>query len=292
MDKLMAVFDGMDTSDKASLSGHAFDTSIDIKNLETGEIIFKGLKNKVIISGSGLVARKLFDISNPEISPSYNTIFGDSMYTPDVDSHNQESLNGTTATKEEPKVVLFCCGIDGCGSENSQVYPVDYTKWIAPENMIPFRYQVGTNDISDALREAYFGRTLINGGEYIAYYFKRFDNEPTLVQQYIDGTPVDNSIWSSVKTEEAETYIEITLKVTKEDMRDYFNATTGVDSSRINSLSLCYGYPVVVTEKNIEGKDVERVYYKDIHPLTKLHFPNEALIDQTKGIEIIYHIYM
>jgi len=137
MNKLMAIFDGMNTDDNISMSGHAFNTSIDIKNLETGEIIFKGLKNKVIISGSGLVARKLFDISNPEVSPSYNTIFGNSMYTPDVDSHDQETLNGTKATKEEPKVVLFCCGIDGCGTENSQVYPVDYTKWITPENMIP-----------------------------------------------------------------------------------------------------------------------------------------------------------
>lgn len=272
MSKLMAVFDGLDSRDNASLSGHAFDTSIDIKNLETGEIIFKGLKNKVIISGSGLIARKLFNISNEEISPSYNTVFGDSMYTPD-----------STPVDPDPRVVLFCCGIDGCGSENSQVYPVDYTKWIAPENMIPFRYQVGTNDISDELRETYFGRTEINSGEYIAYYFKKFDSEPTLVQQYIDGTPVDSNIFNSVKTEEAETYIEITLKITKEDMRDYFNATTGVDSSRINSISLCYAYPVV------EG---DYTYYKDIHPLTKLHFPNEALIDQTKGIEIIYHIYM
>lgn len=272
MNKLMAVFDGLDSSDNASLSGHAFDTSIDIKNLETGEVIFKGLKNKVIIPGSGLIARKLFNISNNEISPSYNTIFGSHMYTP-----------STIPSNPDHRVVLFCCGIDGCGSENSQVYPVDYTKCITPDNMIPFRYQVGTNDLSDALRETYFGRTMINGGEYIAYYFKKFDNEPVLVQQYVDGTPVDSNIFNSVKTEEAETYIEITLKITKEDMRDYFNATVGVDSSRINSLSLCYAYPV---------EEDGYTYYKDIHPFTKLHFPNEALIDQTKGIEIIYHIYM
>ena len=292
MDKLMAIFDNMDTSDAASLSKRTFNTSIDIKNLETGEIIFKGLKNKVIISGSGLLARKLFDISSREVSPSYNSIFAGSMYTPDTDPTDQGIVNGTRATKDEPKVVLFCCGIDGCGNENSQLYPVDYTKWISPENLVPFRYQTDGNDLSDSLREVYFGRTLVNGGEYIAYYFKRFDNDPTLIQQYVDGTPVDSNIWYSVKTEEAETYVEITLKITKEDIRDYFNATTGIDYSRINSLSLCYAYPVVVSEKNAYGQDVNRVYYKDIHPFTKLHFPNEALIDQTKGIEIIYHIYM
>lgn len=284
MDKLMAMYDSFDSTDNANV-GHTFNTSIDIKNLETGEVIFKGLKNKVIIPGSGLIARKLFDIYTPEVTPSYNSVFGESMYTPVTEDRGDEvELNGTRATKDNPKVLLFCCGIDGCGSENSQVYPVDYRKWIDPKDMVPFRYQVGTNDITDSLRETYFGRTKINGGEYLAYYFKRFDTDPVIVQQYIDGTPVDGNIFTSSKREEAETYVEINLKITKEDMRDFFNATTGVDTSRVNSISLCYGYPV----KDSDG----HIYYKDIRPLTKLHFPNEPLIDQTKGIEIIYHIYM
>lgn len=281
MDRSIVLYDGVSANDATKLS--AFDTSIDIKNLETGEVIFKGLKNKVIIPGSGLIARKLFDINSEhaEITPSYNDVFGEAMYTPA--SENPSTAANTMATKDNQKILLFCCGIDGCGTENSQVYPVDYKKWIAPENLIPFRYQLGSNDLSDDLRNIYFGRTAINGGEYLAYYFKRFEGAPVLVQQYIDGTPVDSSVYESAKTESAETYVEINLKITKEDIRDYFISTVGIDEARINSISLCSAYPV---------EEDGYTYFKDIRPLTKLNIPNEQLIDMTKGIEIVYHIYM
>lgn len=281
MDRSIVLYDGVSANDATKLS--AFDTSIDIKNLETGEVIFKGLKNKVIIPGSGLIARKLFDINSEhaEITPSYNDVFGEAMYTPA--SENPSTTANTMATKDNQKILLFCCGIDGCGTENSQVYPVDYKKWIAPENLIPFRYQLGSNDLSDDLRNIYFGRTAINGGEYLAYYFKRFEGAPVLVQQYIDGTPVDSSVYESAKTESAETYVEINLKITKEDIRDYFISTVGIDEARINSISLCSAYPV---------EEDGYTYFKDIRPLTKLNIPNEQLIDMTKGIEIVYHIYM
>lgn len=281
MNRLMALYDGLEAKDKLDFT--AFNTSIDIRNLETGEMIFKGLKNKVIIPGSGLIARKLFDIGTPEVTPSYNEAFGPAMHTPGTDEAPTSIDPKTTATANEHKVLLFCCGIDGCGSENSQVYPVDYRKWINPSDMIPFRYQLGSNDISDELRETYFGRTEINDGEYLAYYFKRFEGSPVIVQQYIDGTPISPDVYDSVKAESAETYVELNLKITKEDIRDYFIATVGIDEARINSISLCSAYPV---------EEDGYMYFKDIRPLTKLHIPNEQLIDVTKGIEIIYHIYM
>lgn len=284
MDKRLAIYDDCNVEDKTNIPANSyttFKTSIDIKDLDTGEIIFKNLHNKVIISGSGFIAHKLFDIDAEEATPSYNNAFGSAMYTPSIDT--PPSNPDTIATKDNPKVLLFCCGIDGCGSENSQVYAVDYSKWMAPENMVPFRYQAAGNDLSDDLRKSYFGRTEIGNGEYIAYYFKRFDNSPALVQQYIDGTPIDGNVFNSAKAESAESYVELSLRITKEDVRDYFTATVGIDEARINSISLCSGYPV---EEN------GYIYYKDIRPLTKLNIPNESLIDTTKGIEIVYHIYM
>lgn len=281
MDKTLVFFDGVNAQEEYKKDYTTFKTSIDIKNLETGEVIFKGLKNKVIIPGSGFVARKLFDLTTSEVTPSYNTALG--CYTPTTDTAPTSKDSGTTATKDDQKVVLFCCGIDGCGSESSQVYPVDYTKWIKPADLIPFRYQVVGNDLSDSLRDTYFGRTTTSDGKYIAYYFKRFESEPILVQQYIDGTPIDGTVYDSIKTTSAETYVELSLKITKEDVRDYFVATVGIDEAKINSISLCTGYPV---------EEGGYLYYKDIRPITKLNIPNESLIDITKGIEIIYHIYM
>lgn len=285
MDKLVSIFDGLDSKDHARLT--AFDTSIDIVNLDTGECIFKGLKNKVIIPGSGFIARKLFNITGDEVTPSYNEACGNyniNMYTPTTDTVPSNESDAK-ATKDNQKVLLFCCGTDGCGTENSQVYPVDYTKWISPEDLVPFRITSGS-DLSSSLRKIYFGRSTINisGKQYTAYYFKRFEKDPILVQQYVDSTPITSTVYDDVKNTNAESYVEISLRITKEDMRDYFNLTTGISEAKINSISLCSGYPVEDTDGNI--------YYKDIRPLTKFNIPNEPLIDTTKGIAIIYHIYM
>lgn len=284
MDKIMALYDGLDTVNDKLEDYRTFKTSIDVKNAETGEVIFKGLKNKVIVPGSGLIARKLFDINTSEITPSYNQAIGTSMKTPTTDAAPPTSRSKTKATASDHRVLLFCCGIDGCGSQNSQVYPVDYKKWIDPTNLIPFRYQLASNDLSDSLRESYFGRTTVNNGKYIAYYFKRFESEPVLVQQYIDGTPITSDIYASEKAEAAESYVELNLKITKQDIRDYFVATVGIDEARINSISLCSAYPVLDSDGFM--------YFKDIRPITKLNFPNEQFIDVSKGIDIIYHIYM
>ena len=279
MDKKVVLYDGLNQRDVVDiLTDHSLKTSIDIRDPETGKMLFKGLKNKVIIGGSGLVARKLFDIYSDEITPTYNDKLG--IITP-VGEYTSSIDPRTNATQDNPKVLLFCLGLDGCGTENSQVYPVNYTKWIAPDMMIPFRYQLSTNDLSKELRESYFGR--VETGDHVAYYFKRFDGDPVLVQQFVDGTPIDEKIYESTKSDSAETYVEIVLKVTKEDIRDYFVATNGIESAKINSISLCYAWPVEIDNY---------LYFNDIRPITKLNIPNEPMIDITKGIDIIYHVYM
>ena len=279
MNKHIIAYDGLQTEDFAELLTHGgLKTNIDIRDHETGKIIFKGLKNKVIVSGSGLIARYLFDVDADEITPTYDSKLG--IEIPEGEETHELDW-GTNATREHPKVLLFCIGRDGCGTEDSQVFPVDYTKWIAPDSLVPFRYQLAANDLSNDLRESYFGR--VPTGDYIAYYFKRFDGTIAFNQKYIDGTPIDEFVYESQKKDSAETYVELTLKITKEDVRDYFNATVGIDSAKINTVSLCYASPV-----EIDG----RLYFRDIRPLTKLNIPNEPLIDITKGIDIIYQVYM
>ena len=277
MKKIVAYDDAGNVryKEKASFIRHnKFDTDIAIRSLDTGEVIAKHLKNKVVLPGAGFIARSLFDISTAEVSPSYNTALG-------LDNISSGSApDFTAATAEHPKVLLFCIGTDGCGTEGSQVFTVDYNSWIAPEAIVPFRYPLTSNDLSAELRESYFGRK--EDGDYAAYYFKRFTSGPDLHQQYIDGTPIDSNVLNT--GEDVETYVEVVLTITKDDCRDFFIATTGIDECRFNSISLCYAYPLIA--------DDGYTYFNDIHPLTRLNIPNEYLIDITKGVEIIYHIYM
>lgn len=279
--KVIKLKDTSIPSDKANISRSALSGSNGclhgrafIRNNDTGEIIFR--ENKVIISGSGFIARSLFDIEDTEITPSYNDELG--IITPDGDRYDPDF---TKATEEQPKILLFCIGTGGCGVENSQVYPVNYKQWIDSDHLIPFRYPTLEKDISKELQKTYTGR--VEKGTRVAYYFKRFDTEPRFVQQYIDGTPVDSTIFTSKKIDYAESYVEVVLKISKEDTREWFIATTGINTAKVNQLSLCEAWVKTVD-------DVP--YFQDIHPVTVLNFPNEPLIDITKGIDVIYHIYM
>lgn len=245
------------------MKGEAF-----ITNPATGEVIFK--TNKIIIPGSILTATKLFDVESPVITPSYNTAL-------ELDN------TVTTTTPEAPeKVLLFAVGTDGCGSESSQVYDVDYTKWISPESLVPFRYQAASNDLSASMRQIYFGRKTIADAGFIAYYFKKFDQDPILTEQYVDGTPIDNNIYTSSNSSEAEVFVELVFSITKEDCRDFFIETTGISTANISSISLLSAW----------GKEINgNIYYQDIRPITKLNIPKEPLQDLSKGLNIVYHIY-
>ena len=244
---------------------------VNIIDETTNEIIFQA-RNKVILPGAAFTARKHFNLGVQEVTPSYNEVL-------ELDG----TVTETAPSEEAEKVLLFSVGVDGGGREPSQVYPVNYGKWTAIKDLVPFRYVPLTEDLGDELRDSYFGRKTYDAKNRIAYYFKAFDIEPTFHQQYIDGTPIDRNIYESEKTEEIETYVELVLKITKEDCREFFRATSSPNDARINSIQLLTAW----AKTGEDGK----TYYQDIRPLTKLHFPLESLIDITKSIKIIYHLY-
>lgn len=229
--------------------------------------------NKVILPGSAFTAMKHFkDLHIPVKTPTYNTSLG------------LDEIRSISDTQErlENYVYLFAVGRGGCGPENSQVFDVDYSKWIAPQDLVPFRYQVGNNDLASDKRGLYFGRKDMPEADRIAYYFKGFDTAPVFKQQYVDGTQIDENVYISDNTMDIESYVEIKMSVTRSDCRDYFIATTGINDAEINTISLLTGIPVLVNGYT---------YYQNIRPLTKLNFPNEPLIDLTKGIDFIYQIF-
>ena len=270
--KKLTLFDFQTSEDSADI----YSTK---KTWLKGEVIFKEigtgkpvltLHNKVIIAGSQFIAQKLFDLPELVALPTYNEAL----------SLDESVAHGTTPNNV-PKACLFCCGTQGCGSENSQVVPVQYTNWIKPySDLVPFRYQLKQNDLSDADRAKYFGRKTLD--DRFAYYFKAFESDPKMYMRYVDGTVIDANLYDSTNTTDAETFVEMNLRITKDDFRDYFRATTGINDARINSLS-------ILTAWYTEGSGYK--WYQDIIPTTQLNIPNESLIDLTKGIDITYHIY-
>jgi len=203
------------------------------------------------------------------------------------------------------RVCLWCLGIDGCGIEASRVFKVMNTKWIAPYGnyqhyndgtggnntydhietaMVPFKYRTSDADLDDTYRKQYFGRTEVNSA--VAYFFKTFDESPTLIRRYADdSTFLENvdDVWADKRAAEAEAVVQLKMSVSATDCREYFQKRTGVNDSKVNSISLCTAVPYV--------RDGDKLEYLDIRPFTRFNFPNEALIDTSKGIDITYYLY-
>lgn len=268
--KKFFLFDGNQNRDKCSFR----DTRIIVKNHDNGEDIFIG-RNKVIVSGSTFTAAKHFNLTPNILTTSYNNVLA-------LDKTVNEVSNEGPGLRKSEIVCLFAIGTNGCGIQPSQVEEVDPSKWIDSASLVPFRYQRKDNDLTNEQRERYFGRKTTD--DRIVYYFKKFDNEPKLIQQYSDGTPIEENIYANTRQDEVEIYVELNLTITKEDCRDFFKATTGgtSDDSLVNTISLLTAWKTTV-----DGFD----YYQDIRPLTKYNFPNEYLIDPAKGLDIVYQIF-
>lgn len=272
MNKCLPLYDGINSTDSAKISQGNMRGHVKFLVPGTNTVIFEQ-DNKVIFPGSWFTAMKHFkNLSIPVKTPNYNTALG------------LDNIVSITDTEErlDSYIYLFAVGIGGCGPEDSQKYDVDYTKWIQAEDLIPFKYQLTNNDLSDDMREKYFGRKAIPAADRIAYYFKAFESAPVLRQQYIDGTPVDENLYVSDNIMDVETFVEMKLSITPRDCRDYFLETTGINDARINTISLLTAVP-----KQSNGF----TYYQNVRPITKLNFNNESLIDETKGIDIIYQVF-
>lgn len=264
MTKKIALYEKLGLRDEAEVRPKG---KIIVRDPITGEVIFKK-SNKIIIHGSIYTAQKHF----PELPILNSTVTYNEILNLDK--------NNLIGDINKERIVLFSCGIDGCGIDQHQVKVVEYSKWCPPDSLLPFRYVNKSND--DVNRDIYFGKKT-NPDDMVAYYFKRFDSEPQWTQRYVsDGAPVESNVYDSARVDEIESFVEIKLRVSNDDFVEYFDETTGINNTKINTISLLTAIP-----EEIDG----HIYYQDIRPLTKVNFPNQTLSELNRGLDITYHIY-
>ena len=273
MDKKLILNDRMNINDNLGIKG----TRVIARVPGTDKVLWE-LENKVLAAGSAFVAANHFDFGSNEVpypvTPSYNVA---------LNLENSEPKG--TAPMNSRKIYLFCMGTDGCGETSAQQYEVDYSKWLKPEDMIPFRY---TNaDLTLDERKKYYGKALEvdesgKGTNYYSYYFKAFETDPLWIQEYIDGSRLSPDMYNDTVTSvPIQSFVQLKLMISPSDAREWFKAKD-IRNGYINTISLLQGW---YTE--IGGHR----YYQDIHPVTKLNFPTEYLIDPTKGLDITYDLF-
>lgn len=266
------------------LSAGAKKTRVIFKNHDTGEILGE-YENKVTITGSQLNACAMFGLTPIIDFPTYNS-----------EMNLDNSADPEQEPKNHPVVCLFCVGDTGCGTLPKDVLISKYTDRIKPgpaepisaddfdtKMIMPFRYVDADADLSSDLRKYYFGRKTFDRLGKIAYYFKTFDTQPQLHLRYADGTQITKDMYNIESNQEAECYVEMRLRITRIDFRDYFENVLGWDKARISSLSLCTAW----YDDSIDGYR----YYQDITPYTILYFSYQWLVDDTISVDVEYQVF-
>ena len=261
---------------KMRMKGGPTKTKIIIKDHDTGEVLGE-ISNKILVPGSMITACNQFGLHYPFIEfPTYNE---------DLDLDNSVEAWSVDPPDNPIITCLWCAGRDGFATSPNEVYTVSNIDRIEPADMLAFRYvDIGEDDSVD--RDVYFGRRYNSTTQKVAYYFKKFDTEPTLHINYIDGTEVESNMWTAGINQSVEVYMEMKLCVTKIDFREYFDEVLGWDNADISTISL-----VTAWYREYEESGETYKYYQDILPFSKFNFKAEELVDRTRALDFNYQIF-
>lgn len=259
-------------------------TRIEIKDHDTGKVL-QVVHNKVLVPGSQSTACKQFGLEQTVAFPTYNTELGL--------EHSLEAYS--TQPYNEPITCLWCAGRSGFLNSPGEIVVTSNTDRIEPKNdIIPFRYVNGDNDLDFDQRQTYFGRKLENDG-HIGYYFKAFDTEPQLHVRYLDGTEVTDKMYNIESSQQVEVYVEMRLAVNRLDFRDYFDKVLGWENADISTVSLVTAwYDNTIIENPDVTDETTRIRYKwyqDIIPFSKFNFKAEDLTDLTRALDFNYQVF-
>ena len=316
-DRLLYLNDRVRNKDDISLSANnalnRINSKIEFFNDATGERIWTPLHNKTVIAGGALTLAKLFNFDRLALNrtPTYDRILGldegnieqPGLFPTITVKDNIGNTVGVIEDESQRVICGFCLGQGGSGSDISDVFDVPYASWITPDNLVPFRYPLASTDNVD--ETMYKGKKTINlstGQTVVAYYFKEFSNSPQLVQNYVstigtftDEVTAENVYSDTASADKAQSYVELHLKITKDDVREFFYRHDGIESARINQISLVTAWkkPVSVTKLNSSGSMTTATYeyFQDVRPFSVANIPSEILSDQSKSISCIYTLY-
>ena len=198
-------------------------------------------------------------------------------------------------------VQLFGIGTTGSAENDITILPVNYrdksinmtyrtTDGTDVQGvMTPFRFLTSPNDLNNVEKSQYFGKKNVDG--YTAYYLKRFENEPSIKHIWrtadlveSESLVLESDVWNTNKgLNTIESFCECVLKVSKKDVKEWFNYLGQDDRARINTVALFSGHYV-------PGSDGTIGDFRDVRMFSKLTIPTEYM-SLNKDLNIIYRVY-
>lgn len=315
MEKIKLITDNLSTKDGITISkaSPGFRTQIiagydhfvdEMGHSRFGEVVFEE-ENMTLIGGSIFTLEKLFGVRmNPNImavSQLSDVFASDGINGPDV-----WSRASTDNLPAENVVCLFGVGIGGAGNSIGNVKDVKYYQRTL-DSMVPLRMVTDDSELSISEHSKYFCRSESDG--LVSYYLKKFDNVEIKCKwrdsdDEGEGSNVTSDYYntSDTVTTPMETFVELTLKITKDDIREYFeieNNGENVELARVNTVGLFTGIsknletPIPVEYDTSIGT-TEPYYrttdYDQVTCFSALNFDN-IMLSLPKELTIIYRIF-
>lgn len=239
---------------------------------EFGQVLFENEENQVVLGGSLFTLEKVWGVDSPLQVDTLNNIMG-------IATEGEPVLS-----KKETFVCLFGVGYGGCGDTVKSVKDVKYYEREIFD-MVPLRVAAGK--LTSQEEGQYFFKKKMQDSK-TAYYLKKFEKTPTISvlwkdgQEGEDGTMVEEGVHATERQEPIETFVEMHLKITKKDVKEYFEMNGNIEEARINSIGLFTGVLVDLGGGNFD--------FKQVKLFSKLNIPNEALTLR-KDMDIYYRVY-
>ena len=288
-DNILKLNDGVTISEsyniKEEIDDVGTDTDIQIGYTESlyvdenglsqlGEVLVRK-KNKVVAGGLTEWIAKMFGAVSDMPITTLNEAMGIAM-------------DGTPDSNTYKMVCLFNVGLEGCGAAYTDVKVVLDQSNIVP-GIIPFRVVDTLDDLGNE-KEKYWFRKETSDGK-IACYLKRFENSVPVIKHFwkdsgnpkVNGTPVTGNPSSSNRKEGMEHFVEIILRITVNDFREYFELYDDPKFPRFNSLGLCMGQMGTLPDGTHE--------YVNVEQFSILNMTNEPLHFE-KDLSVIYRVYL
>lgn len=274
MENVLNLTDNLKSDDVLSFSQKKPGFKTDIRGFnELGEQVFR-TENSIVLGGALFVLEKVFGVASPLTVDYLNNIMGIATTGPAINE----------IYPKENVVCLFGVGTGGAGDSITSVKDVKFYEREVFD-MVPFRATDVELPAADAPKY-WFRKDLTNGKT--GYYLKKFETTPQIkvlwkdAEGDEDGTAVESGVHGTARTEPIETFVELVLKISKNDCREWFELNGNVEQTRVNSIGLFTGV------KGTLGDGSED--YKQVKLFSKLNINNEMLT-LAKDLTIVYRIY-
>lgn len=264
--------------------------------------------NIVPIGGASYALQHIFGVEETQLDiPTLKSMhnIGPDDSQPVIDEIYITPDGTTTAVYRYGHFVqLFGIGITGTAENDISIYQCDYRENSINMDkvnadglevngvMLPFRYTAHSLDSLE--NKKYFGKVTNETNGYTSYYLKRFETNTIIKHIWKTGEDIENDVlvpssdvWEDVSGVNAvETFAEMILKISKEDVKEYFRDYLEQPSRcRFNTIGLFSGRFVSPASNDAVYGD-----YEDVRLFSKLCI-NPEYLDLNKDLNIIYRVY-